>query len=77
MSAVGPGFETDRHHAAPGHGGAEHCLSGPSCGAAVALPEAPVLRIGKSNAVVVPADFFAHQRNIRPPLHPPNPAVQG
>jgi hypothetical protein len=76
-STADSSFEIDRHHAPPGHGGAEHCLSGPSCSAAVAVPEAPLLRIGRSNAVLVPTDFLAHQRNIRPPLHPPNPAVQG
>jgi hypothetical protein len=68
--------EIDGHHATTGHGGAEHCPSGPSCGSAVALPEAAGLQIGKRAPALIEADHLLHQRTIRPPLQPPNSAVQ-
>jgi hypothetical protein len=75
-SAAGPTIEIDRHHGAP-YGGGEHCLAGPGCASAGASPEAAVLWIGANIPGLVRADVFTHQRHIRPPLHPPNAAVQG
>jgi hypothetical protein len=75
--AAGWSVDLGHHDSAPGHGGAGHCRSGPGCGSAVALLEVTVLGIGKANPVPVHAGLFSHQRNIRPPLHPPNLVVQG
>lgn len=77
VSAAGWSVEIGHHHSAPGHRGAGHCPSGPSCGSAGALSEAAAVRIAKPKPMLFPADVLTHQRNIRPPLHPPNPAVQG
>jgi hypothetical protein len=77
LSAAGASVAIDRHHPTTGHGGAEHCPSGPSCGSAVALPEAAGLQIGKRAPALIGADHLPHQRTIRPPLQPPNSAIQG
>lgn len=76
MLASGPGLEIDRHQGAPAHGD-HHCLAGPSCASAVVSPEPVVLRTGKNTPSLVRADLVAHERHIRPPLHPPNSAVHG
>jgi hypothetical protein len=69
------GLEIDRHQATPGHSGG-HCVAGPGCASAAVVPEAAALRLGKYSPRLVRTDLLAHERNIRPPLHPPNPAVQ-
>jgi len=77
VPAAGASVEIDRHHAIAGHAHAEHCSSGPSCGSAVALPEAAGLRIGKQTPMLARADLLPYQRTVRPPLHPPNPHRPG
>jgi hypothetical protein len=71
LSAAGASIGIDRHHALTGHAGPEHCWSGPSCGFAVALPEAADLGIGKPTPMLARADLRPDQRTIRPLLHPP------
>jgi hypothetical protein len=57
LSSLKSSLEADDHHSAAGHGGAEHCLSGPGCTSAPVLPEAAVLLIGKSAPMPIRADF--------------------
>lgn len=73
MCAAGSGCEIDPDQEAPGHGG-DHCLAGPGCAPAAALPEAAILRIGKCSPRLVRSDLLAQERIIRPPVHPPKPA---
>jgi len=77
LSSLKPGLEADGDHSAVGHGGAEHCLSGPGCISATVLPEAAVLPIGKSAPTLTRADVSAHCWDTLPPLHPPNSANLG
>ena len=77
LSSLEPALEADGHHSAVGHGGAEHCLSGPGCTSAAVLPEAAVLPIGKSAPTLTRADVSAHCWDNLPPLHPPNSANLG
>jgi hypothetical protein len=76
QSAADASVGIDRHHAMTGHAGPEHCWSGPSCGFAVALPEAADLGIGKPTPMLARAHLRPDQRTIRPPLHPPPLPVQ-
>jgi hypothetical protein len=77
LFSLEPALEADSHHSAVGHGGAEHCLSGPGCTSAAVLPEATVLAIGKSAPMLTRADVSAHCWDTLPPLHPPNSANLG
>ena len=77
LFSLEPALDTDSHHSAVGHGGAEHCLSGPGCTSAAVLPEATVLAIGKSAPMLTRADVSAHCWDTLPPLHPPNSAKLG
>ena len=77
LSSFETALQADGDHQASGHGGAEHCLSGPGCTSAAVLPEAADLLIGKAAPSLIRADLSPPRWGTLPPLHPPNPANLG
>jgi hypothetical protein len=77
LFSLEPGLEADGHHSGAGHGGAEHCLSGPGCTSAAVLPEAADLLIGKAAPTLIRSDLSPPRWGTLPPLHPPNSASPG
>lgn len=77
VAAPAPDFEADLHHSGPGHGGAEHCLSGPGCTSAAILPVPGLVGGDRPAPMLIGADRSPRVHRPLPPLRPPDPAAHG